>query len=357
MTVLYRKYRPQSFEEVVGQRHIVAVLKAALEKNRIAHAYLFSGPRGTGKTTVARIFARAVNCEAKTPCNQCELCREFLSGRTLDLTEIDAASSRGIDEIRALREAVQVVPFRAKYKVFIVDEVHMLTPEAFNALLKTLEEPPAHVIFILATTELDKVPDTIISRAQHFEFRLIPEEEIQRALETILARENLPADQEALGILSALAEGSLRDGMSVLEQVLAYREKFTALEVREILGLPPREVLERLSVALLEKNSKGALGLIHRAADENLDLKAFFRLLLRHFRFSLYLKLEARYEDEFKKFLGKGELDFIKALALKYELPEIENILRELHEAYPLLRIAYLPQLPLELAVLKITSK
>ena len=191
--VLYRKYRPHNFEEVLGQDHVVAVLQNAVKLNRISHAYLFSGPRGTGKTSVARILARSVGCEG------------------MDLLEIDAASSRGIDEIRALRDAVRLVPFKSPYKVYVVDEVHMLTKEAFNALLKTLEEPPKHAIFILATTELNKVPETIISRCQHFVFRKVPESIIRSSILEIAKKENFKLDDEAAGLIALFADGSFRE--------------------------------------------------------------------------------------------------------------------------------------------------
>ena len=358
--VLYRKYRPQDFNEIVGQRHIVAVLKAALEKKRISHAYLLSGPRGTGKTTIARIFARAINCVQSStldkPCNKCENCKEFLSGATLDLIEIDAASSRGIDEIRALKEAVETLPFQAKYKVYIIDEVHMLTKEAFNALLKTLEEPPEHIVFILATTEIDKVLETIISRTQHFEFRRIPEEELQSSLAAISKKEGINTDPEALNIISLLSEGSLRDAQSMLDQVLVMNSSgIKADDVRQIFGIPSAEFLKIVTTALLEKNAKAALEVIHKGADLNLDQKAFFKLLIQNFRHLLYLKIDPGHDRELAKFLSKDEMDFLKNLAVKYQAADFEKILRELNSSYGYLKVAYLPQLPLELAILKIT--
>lgn len=383
--VLYRKYRPQTFEEVVGQKHIARVLEAALQKNRISHAYLFSGPRGTGKTTVARIFARAINCAElarvqgaglptralrtetqsgsgaglPVPCNQCETCREFLSGSTLDVNEIDAASARGIDEIRALREAVLVLPFKARYKVYIIDEVHMLTKEAFNALLKTLEEPPEHAVFILATTEPDKVLETVVSRTQHFEFRRIPEEELEAALERISKKEEVRVEREALGIIALMAEGSLRDAQNILDQGLAYRmpEELRASDLRGMFGLPSAETLAVLSTALFERDARGALQIIHDAVRENFDSRAFFKLLIRDFRFLLYLKLDPSQREVFQKFLSARELDSLAHAAEKYQLQRIEEILGVLHQTYPLLKIAYLPQLPLELAILKITTR
>ena len=270
---------------------------------------------------------------------------------------MDAASSRGIDEIRALKEAVGVLPFKTKYKVYIIDEVHMLTAEAFNALLKTLEEPPEHVIFILATTEIDKVPDTIVSRSQHFEFRPIPEEDIQKMLEKIAKEEGIKPDAEALGIIAALSEGSLRDAEGILEQALAFSEKVTGEEVRRILGIPARELLEDFLLSLIAKDAKTALNIIHKAAEANVDIKNFTRLLIKFCRFLIYLKLDKGYEKEFAKFLSPQETSFLKMFAEKHELGDFENLLLKLSDAYPLFKFSYLPELPLELAVLKITQK
>ena len=356
--VLYRKYRPQNFDEIVGQKSVVSVLKSAIEKNRISHAYLFSGPAGTGKTTIARIFARAINCaESEKPCNKCENCMEFSTGQSLDLIEIDAASSRGIDEIRALRDGIRSLPFKAKYKVYIIDEVHMLTKEAFNALLKTLEEPPAHVIFILATTELDKVLDTIISRTQHFEFRKIGEDDLQKALEAIAKKEKAKLDPEVINIIAVLAEGSLRDAESMLDQALAAAAgDFSAEEIRGIFGVATRELLETMTRSLLEKDTKAALNIVHKSSEEGLDQKAFLKLLIRNFRFLLYLKIDKNYEKELSLFLPEAELILLTNLAQTYDVKNFETILNHLNDTYPYLKIAYLPQLPLELAVLKITS-
>lgn len=368
--VLYRKYRPQDFGEIVGQKATVEILRASILRNRISHAYLFSGPAGTGKTTVARIFARSVNCLNRSstsedplksnfggPCNKCEICAEFLSGSGLDLVEIDAASSRGIDEIRSLREGIRSLPFKAKYKVYIIDEVHMLTKEAFNALLKTLEEPPAHVIFILATTELEKVLDTIISRTQHFEFRKIGEEDIQKALDIIVRKEKINVDEEILSIISVLASGSLRDAESMLDQALAASAgELDPEQIRKLFGVPARDLLLSLTKAILEKDIKSSLVIVRLSVEEGVDQKSFLKLLIRNFRFMLYLKIDANFENELANFISEAELGAMKNFTKENDIKKFEIILNNLNDAYPLLKIAYLQQLPLELAILKITS-
>ncbi|EKE18522.1 MAG: hypothetical protein ACD_9C00308G0001, partial [uncultured bacterium] len=247
-TALYRKYRPLTFSDVIGQGHIVQTLSNAILNNRVGHAYLFTGPRGTGKTTMARIFARAVNCQnpkGADPCLECDVCKNITQGMSLDIFEIDAASNTGVDNIRELRENVKFPPSQAKFKVYIIDEVHMLSTGAFNALLKTLEEPPAHVIFILATTEIHKVPETIISRCQRYDFTRLSLEHIIEKLSTIAKNENVSIEKNALEMIAIASEGGMRDAESLLSQVMALEDKkITAKEVEEILGTTQRQSLE-----------------------------------------------------------------------------------------------------------------
>src|SRR5437868_5062367 len=254
--VIARKYRPQRFEEVVGQRLITETLKNAILHDRVAHGYIFSGARGVGKTTTARILAKALNCAASAgptiaPCGACPSCLEIAAASSVDVLEIDAASNRGIDEIRELRDAVRYLPARDRYKVFIIDEVHMLTTEAFNALLKTLEEPPPRSLFILATTEPHKLPTTIQSRCQHFSFRLLDYAEIYAQVEQICAAEKVKADEQALSIIAKAAEGSLRDGLSILDQVIAAcGENLDTERVRQLLGVVPASFIRELIAAI-----------------------------------------------------------------------------------------------------------
>jgi len=322
--VLYRKYRPRTFDEVVGQEHVVTVLKNALRLDRVAHAYLFAGTRGTGKTTLARLLAKAFNCQNRgkdgEPCNTCNICREFMLGRSLDLIEIDAASNRGIDDIRELRDAVRFSPMQARRKVYIVDEVHMLTKEAFNALLKTLEEPPAHAMFILATTELDRVPDTILSRVQTFEFRRLSQEKIQNQLKEILKKEKYKLSDETIRQIAFLADGSIRDSETMLGQVMdAYPEGGEKDALEKLFGLPRLQAVHDLIDASLAKDAKRIIETIEKIKEGGIDPKMLSRMLVYEMRMLLFTLLDpARVADEdFAKKYSREDISRIKTLLVK----------------------------------------
>lgn len=296
--VLARKWRPQSFTEIVGQGATAETLKNAISQNRIAHAYLFAGARGVGKTTTARILAKALNCgrgPTVDPCNDCASCREVTSSQSIDVLEIDAASNRGIDEIRELRESARYRAARDRYKVFIIDEVHMLTTEAFNALLKTLEEPPAHVVFILATTELHKVPGTILSRCQHFNFRAISYQEICERLELIAGEENVRIEESALSAIARASEGSLRDGESLLDQAISLcGQEVKEEQVRDLLGVVPQQLLEDVADAVIARDSRRVLLLVDQVLTSGRNPEQLVRELMGHFRNLLMVKIAGK---------------------------------------------------------------
>ena len=295
--VLARKFRPQTFEDVAGQEHVVKTLRNSIGQGRVAHAFLFSGPRGVGKTSVARILAKSLNCEkgpTATPCNVCSNCREITNGSSLDVREIDGASNRGIDEIRELRENVKFAPAAAKYKIYIIDEVHMLTREAFNALLKTLEEPPSHVIFIFATTESHKVPATILSRCQCYDFRRISLKEIAANLGRVAAAEGIKISPSALLWIAEAGDGSMRDAQSIFDQVISYAGMdIKDDDVEESLGLADRKYLFRLSEAVLQRDAGACLIILEEAYLAGIDMKHFYQILVKHFRNLLLVKIAA----------------------------------------------------------------
>jgi DNA polymerase III subunit gamma/tau len=286
--VIARKWRPQTFAEIVGQQHVSRTLQNAIQSGRVAHAYIFSGARGVGKTTTARILAKALNCvhgPTPSPCNECDSCREIASGSSLDVLEIDAASNRGIDQVRELREMVRYAPVGGRHKVVILDEAHMLTDEASNALLKTLEEPPEKVVFVMATTQPEDLGETIRSRSQHFHFRALSFGEIVAALQDIASKEGLTIEPGAIAVMARTADGSLRDALSLIEQARAYGgEAITEGQVRELLGIVPAEVLEELVAAIENRSTERALGLVHRLLAEGQNLQQFCREAISHFR-------------------------------------------------------------------------
>ncbi|MCH9610201.1 MAG: Holliday junction ATP-dependent DNA helicase RuvB [Chlamydiales bacterium] len=300
--VLARRYRPKKFLEVIGQRAVVQTIKHAIGHHRIAQAYLFCGTRGTGKTTLARLFAMAINCrdpQSGEPCGKCSSCLEIARGDAIDVLEIDGASHRGIEDIRQINEAIKFSPTSSRYKIYIIDEVHMLTKEAFNALLKTLEEPPSHAKFFFATTEVHKIPATILSRTQRFNLRRIATEEIENKLLEICEELGIKTQPRALSIVAKRAEGSLRDAQSLLDQVIAFEEReLTEEVVCEVLGLPPQELLFELDAAVLQGDYKAAFEIVNEVYTSGKNCFCFLEELMHHFRSLLLVKTGVHCEDE-----------------------------------------------------------
>lgn len=291
--VLYRKYRPKVFADVYGQEHVTSTLKNEIKENRIAHAYLFTGSRGTGKTTCAKILAKAVNCENSVdgePCNECEVCKGLDSGTIYDVVEIDAASNNGVDNIRDLREEANYTPSRGKYRVYIIDEVHMLSTGAFNALLKTLEEPPAHVIFILATTEVHKLPATILSRCQRFDFKRIQPETMSVRLKQVAQLEGMELDDDAAILIARIADGALRDGLSILDQCAGRSKKIDSALVSEVAGLAGHEALYKLTDCICTQNSSSAMTVISELYQNSYDMERLCVEMINHLRNFLIVK-------------------------------------------------------------------
>lgn len=295
--VLARKYRPQKFSEVIGQDHVTRTLKNAIEQKRIAHGYIFSGHRGIGKTTIARILAMALNCRSSEnpvtePCGVCDSCTEIRAGNSVDVIEIDAATNRGIDEIRELREAARYRPARDRFKIYILDEAHQITDAAFNALLKTLEEPPSHVVFMLATTQPEDIPQTIRSRCQHFSFHAVRFEEILGQLRDLAGRENIEADEDALALLAEAGDGSMRDALSILDQAIASSTgKLTAEGVRQLVGAAPSSVMEEIMQAVSTNSSEGVLKIVDRLLTEGYSPAYFARQMARFLRNAMVAKV------------------------------------------------------------------
>lgn len=355
--VLYRKYRPKTFKEVVNQEHIIKTLTNALTMNKVAHAYLFTGVRGTGKTTIARLLAKAVNClEQKSfePCNKCQACQEINQGKSLDLIEIDAASNRGIDEIRELRDGIKFSPSNLKYKVFIIDEVHQLTREAFNALLKTLEEPPAHAIFVLATTEVHKVPQTIISRCQRFDFHKLTLEKIAERLNWIAQQEKVSIEKSALELIGLNADGSIRDGESLLGQIMAMEDKkITLEEVQTILGVTDIKAVQDLIQYLTEKKNAQAISHINQVASQGYDLVQFSKSLVGYLRKMLILKVDPDLAKLAAAELTKEQKDVIINQGERFSQADLIKTIHLFIQAENQIKSADFPQLPLELAVVE----
>ena len=349
--VLYRKWRPRRFSDLAGQEHVTTVLRQAVLQDRISHAYLFCGPRGTGKTTTARVLARTLSCldpQDGEPCNSCALCQNIEAGRAMDLIEMDAASNRGIDEIRSIRDRVNFSPVESRYKVYIVDEAHMLTEAASNAFLKTLEEPPPHVIFVLCTTEPHKILPTIISRCQRFDFRRISSDTIVERLRYICEQEGIEADSAVLSALARAANGSLRDAENLLEQtVVSFGQNPDIDSLQEMLGLGHTREAQNLVAHLLLGNTSGALGVIGKAASDGVDLRQVHRQSVELLRAVLLMKSGAADTLD----LAAETLNEMATLARKVQLPKVMRCLKTLGEIN--MKLDATSSLPLELAVVE----
>lgn len=354
--VIARKYRPQSFGELVSQEHVKTTLDNAINQRRIAHGYIFSGQRGTGKTSVARIMARCLNCvegPTSTPCNVCASCKEITSGGAVDVIEIDAASNRGINEMRELRESVRYRPARDRYKVFIVDEAHQITNEAFNALLKTLEEPPEWVVFILCTTESHKIPTTIASRCQQFSFRSVDFDELVRRMEWICAQEGITADPEALGVLAHVGEGSVRDSLSALDQAIACcGSTLHAPEVRALLGMFSQDAMNQVTTALVASDSARMLDIVDELERKGANLQHFCRELARHIRNLLVAKISG--EGTRLIAASPNEKKNMATVAAQFSEMDLTRYLQVTLDVFKDLQYSLQPRLHLEIGLLKL---
>ena len=354
---LYRRYRSQTFAEVVGQEHVTRTLRNAIANGQVAHAYLLAGPRGIGKTSIARIIAKAVNCPKTKngdPCDACENCVQIRDGRFLDLIEIDAASNRGVDEMRDLREKVRFAPSQGTYKVYVIDEAHQLTSDAFNALLKTLEEPPPNVIFVLATTESQKIPATIVSRTQRFDLRRIPHKTMVQQLASIAKSEKMQVEPAALEAISRHAQGSLRDAESILDQVATFAEgKVRVEDVDELLGATDWEETSALFDALATNDASKAVGLVRTLVDDGRDLRLFVRRSMDHMRALVLVRASDALPETATESVGA----VLRRQAPLFSLDRLAKIAHRLIEAEQQLRTGEATPLPLELALLDLTTE
>lgn len=361
--VFYRKYRPQTLDELIGQDPVKLVLQSALKSGKLSHAYLFVGSKGTGKTSTARILAKMVNCEVvqssenpelitpNIPCNKCQSCISITDGSNLDLVEIDAASNRGIDDIRQLRENIKLAPSSNRKKVYIIDEVHMLTTEAFNALLKTLEEPPAHVLFILATTEAHKIPQTILSRVTKLNFQQAKLEDLIMDLERVCKLEKIEIEPEALKLIAKASEGSFRDCLKNLEHLASSGSKITVLNVEETLGAGNFESAVKLIEALFKKDSNEALRLVEARVSEGVNIKELINSLMDILRLVMYIQHGS--EGSAKEELGSVKFPEVLKLSGETNSKQAVKILESLQEASEHLKFSSIPALPLEIAVIE----
>ncbi len=361
--VLYRKYRPQNFSEIIGQEHVVQTLTNSIKGNNTSHAYLFCGPRGSGKTTIARLFAKAVNCEKPDgfePCNKCSSCLEITAGKSMDLIEVDAASHTGVDDIRDLIEGIKFSPVKAKYKIFIIDECHQLSKSAANALLKTLEEPPAHAVFLLATTDAHKMIPTIVSRCQRFDFKRLQVPELIKKLEFISKKENVKFDQSALSLIAINSRGSFRDAESLLDECISFsgnKGSIKTEDIKDLLGIVEVGQIAQFVDFLLSKNTKDAVLAINSMMDNGVDLQEFAKTLVFYLRQSLLLKINPNFLNLQNSGLSAQELEKMKAQTAGLSQKDIQNMLELFIDAENKIKYSAVSQLPLELAIVNLTHQ
>lgn len=355
---LYRVYRPKTFEDVVGQEHIVKTLKNQIKNNNIGHAYLFSGTRGTGKTSTAKIFARAVNCLNpinEEPCNECEICVDTLNDNIMDIVEIDAASNNSVDDIRELRESVKYTPSKARYKVYIIDEVHMLSQGAFNALLKTLEEPPSYVIFILATTEPHKIPATILSRCQRFDFKRVSSKDIASRMAYICKKENIEAEEKALSLIARNSQGALRDALSILDQCMSFgNEKIEYNDVIELLGTVNIDELFELSQSIIDENTKKSLQILNEFIIWGKDIRNLINDLIDHFRNLMVCKVSKDLDEIIS--LPEESIERLKEQSENININDLIRILNILSETQDSMKSSSNTRILAEVTIMKIAQ-